>query len=576
MNASQYRIDCPGSSLSGATARFAAQEAQRYLARMLPQGGMNVELRICENAQLRYDGFRVLWRDGTATIESRVERGLLFGVYSLLEKLGCRFLFPRPEWEVVPHLSALPALEAEWTEQPILEFRGLCLYGVHAGTEAVTLQTIDWMAKNRFNLLLAAENRPCDAVQGAHAILYGEVTERITPELKKRGMLLDMSEHSTDYFFPRDSLFPSHPEWFSLIDGERRPYQMCYANEAAVAYYAGQYARYAEEHPEIDMIGVWPLDGGGYCQCEACAQPHTIAKAICKVAQAIREVRPDLAVEYLAYTPQSFPVPDFPMDENMCALVCRRTDALAREWAVKMADTCGAFSFEYNSGDHYCWRANPWIHPAYFRSAVNTIAALGYRGIVSLYLPITAWWQASINLHFMRLAAWNPAFDIAAETAALAKDLFGPQAAKGEAAMHALFEQAQAPEMWQRAPFRCLSSFEVDFYRARNQALDQIHGQAVQRATQRALDILNAMPLHQMDAFARMQHACFSAYAKLQGLYHALVDCYDGDRDALDGRLEPLFAHLQALQEQLGDAFITPEYAKWRLLGRDRDVFDQR
>ncbi|MEG0766415.1 MAG: hypothetical protein RR482_01750 [Clostridia bacterium] len=79
-------------------------------------------------------------------------RGILCGVYALLEKLGYRFTFPRPHTELVPTLDAFLPFE-DFTQSPILQRRGMCLYGLGKDSLYETLLTVDWMAMR---------SRPCN------------------------------------------------------------------------------------------------------------------------------------------------------------------------------------------------------------------------------------------------------------------------------------------------------------------------------------------------------------------------------------------------------------------------------
>ncbi len=86
--------------------------------------------------------------------------------------------------------------------------------------------------------------------------------------------------------------------------------------------YGESLAKFAAEKPWFQFMGIWPLDGGDYCECEACRDPLTIYRANVRIAEKMKRVRPDLIVEHLAYTPQSFSRPTHAMPENMSVLVC--------------------------------------------------------------------------------------------------------------------------------------------------------------------------------------------------------------------------------------------------------------
>jgi hypothetical protein len=220
-----------------------------------------------------------------------------------------------------------------------------------------------------------------------------------------------MSEHATHYFFPR-SLFNEHPEWFALVGGVRQPKQMCYSNADGVEYFGQRLAEFAAEHPEVDILGAWPLDGGGYCQCDGCQQPDTVFKATVRMGELVHKVRPDITLEHLAYQPQTWSVPSGKIPDYMSVLVCNRTDQLARDWAQTMQSKRGAYYFEYKMADQYHWAANVWLRPRYAVDITRTAIDIGYRGIIPLFLPMYTWWQASINVYFYACACWRAQVDV--------------------------------------------------------------------------------------------------------------------------------------------------------------------
>ncbi len=59
--------------------------------------------------------------------------------------------------------------------------------------------------------------------------------------------------------------FDEHPEWFALVNGKRRPPQMCTTHpevlERMVDYVLAGKA---------DIMNISPSDGGGFCECDRC------------------------------------------------------------------------------------------------------------------------------------------------------------------------------------------------------------------------------------------------------------------------------------------------------------------
>ncbi|MEG2087053.1 MAG: DUF4838 domain-containing protein [Angelakisella sp.] len=552
---------------------FAEAELLRYLEQIFGASGSSASSlpvlftdELSDTTPLRFDGYRITVLSGSVTIAAAQERGMLYGVYGLLRMLGCSFVFPGAERERIPRLTHCTLPEGVTEQSPWIEFRGLCLYDTTAKTLPETLDAVDWMAKSSYNMLLTSIHRKDDTIGEVHAILWDEIGDELFPQLQKRGIAVEMSEHSTDYFFPREKLFAQHPDWFALIDGKRTAGQICYANADAVQAYAHSYAEFAKKNHQLQWLGVWPLDGGDYCQCAACRDPLTVLRSSMAVAAAVQQVRPDLLVEHLAYTPQSFTRPEQPLPKNMTVLVCDANDHTAYEWGQRTKDGGGAFYFDYRTGDHYRFCANLWINPFYCRELVNTFAAYGYRGVVSLYLPVTSWWQSSLNYYYLARFYANPTATVEEVTHTLATELFGAaQAAQMTDILMKIFTELQDQTLWSRQPFapRHLKSDSAQ----RSTALDAAHHARFQEVTEQLERQLDSV------AFAESSPAAQSldylrAYVRLQELFYRCVDQYDNSRDT-PARAEPFFEELAALAERYGAVFIHEEYARWRIAGRD-------
>lgn len=539
---------------------FAEEELNRYLEKILPAGMEGVPVRL-ESAPepIRWDGFRVRCGREGISIQASCARGILHGVYELLRRLGCSFLFPGAERQTVPErLPDLPEVDALC--QPWLEYRGMCLYQTTGKTLRETVDMVDWMAKNGYNFLLTSIHRADDTGLGYHAILWDEIGEALLPELQKRGIVIDMSEHSTDYFFPRESLFDQHPEWFAEENGSRRPSQICYSNPEAVEAYGERLAEFVADKPWIRFLGLWPLDGGGYCQCQACADPLTIYRACRRIAEKVGAVRPDVTVEYLAYRPQSFGRPKERLPRNMSVLVCSVRDQVAYEWGVLAGQSGGAFYFDYNTGDHYRWRGDLWLNPIWCREMVNGMAAYGYRGIVSLYLPITSWWQASINYWYLRRYYYDPTADLEPLTRELARELFGDESMTP--ALMRTYTGLQDSSMWNGLPRK--HEWYAEHLAWRNRELDEEHLRRIHGILAELEELLSGIPLPEEPRF-RENRSRFAQYLALQKIYYGAVDQYRLEEDT-PARAEAYFEALRSLD---GSPFIPEDYARWRIVGRD-------
>lgn len=550
---------------------FATEELTRYIECMFQGEGTLQQLQVSLTDRLeeplRYDGYTVTVAGNQVTIASQHERGILYGVYEFLRVLGCRFMFPSDQLETVPQLAHLELPDQTIRKEPWIEFRGLCLYGTTQETIQQTAEMVDWMAKNNYNLLLTSVHRSDDAVEGAHAILWDETASDLLPEINKRGIVIDMSEHSTDYFFPREYWFNLHPEWFSLINGERSQYQLCYSNQDVVREYARSYLEFARSNREFQILGIWPLDGGGYCECDKCKDPLTLLRANEYIAGEIAKVRPDLIIEHLAYTPQSFARPASSLPQNMSVLVCNVNNIVAYEWGLKAKNSGGAFYFDYHTGDHYRFRSNLWIHPFYIREMVNTFAAYNYRGIISLYLPITSWWQASLNYYYLSRLYYDPTASVEELTRALCGDLYGAEnSERMSEILMKVFRELQDQTLWSGMPHK--HSYYSEHITDRNTAVDAIHHAKLKSSLQTISELLHEAEPHITQAFAKEQLAYLKKYIELQWLYFTCVDQYNADIDTPE-RAEAYFLALRELEKEYGQTFISENYARWRITGRD-------
>lgn len=546
--------------------QFSQEELIRYLSDMpilLPEI-LEVSFEIGLE-KIRFDGYHLLYSGEELIIRANQARGILHGVYELLRQIGYNFIFPSIQRQNFRKTKvALSNLNIR--KEPWIEYRGFCFYHTTHETLTETLEAVDWMAKNGYNFLLTSIHRPDDTGEGEHAIFWDEIGDILLPELQKRGIVLDMSEHSTDYFFPRRKLFREHPEWFALKGGRRLPLQICYSNPEAVEAYGESLAKFAAEKPWFQFMGIWPLDGGDYCECEACRDPLTIYRANVRIAEKMKRVRPDLIVEHLAYTPQSFSRPTHAMPENMSVLVCSTRNRTAYEWACAAKNSGGAFYFDYSTGDHYRLCTNLRLNPYYCRETVNALASYGYRGIVSLYLPVTSWWQASINYWYLSRFYYDPTAEVESLTQELAELLFGPEKKETMAEiLLMIFSKLQDRDLWngleQGHDWYCGHVIN------RNQELDALHIGQFEKAWESINQRLKQEKIPE-DLFCGHQFELLQEYLRLLRIYYERIDTYNAELDTED-KAEAYFEELGKCEEIQDNPFISEKYARWRIVRRD-------
>lgn len=268
--------------------RFAAAELARYLGRIAnvdvpiaataPATGMPlyVGTRFANQPASKpgHDGYVLHVGDDGVVIAGANERGTLYGVYDLLERLGCRWYYPAidpADPELIPS-NPNPALAPfDCAEAAGFEFRvahpGSMLFNLDV---PLGLAQVDWAAKARYNILAFLQPNNLEAT-----VAYQ--TSGVVDEMRKRGLLLEGPLHCGFNFLPNE-LFDAHPEWFGLgADGGRHRQaplgpEFCWSNADAVEAFAANAVAWVAEFPFVDIFAFTPNDGGRPCACEPCRE----------------------------------------------------------------------------------------------------------------------------------------------------------------------------------------------------------------------------------------------------------------------------------------------------------------
>lgn len=205
-------------------------------------------------------------------------RGTMYGVYTFLEKLGCRW-FTR-DVSRVPRRPVLTVSSIDERHKPAFEYREP--YFSEASDR-------DWAARNKVNGFLMN----LDAATGGKVEYYPFV-------------------HSFNLLVPPEKYFKEHPEYFSLIDGKRRAErsQLCLTNPDVLRVGVESVRRWIAEHPEATIFSVSQNDWTGWCECDNCrrveqeeggAHSGPVLRFVNAVAAEIAATHPGKLIDTLAY-----------------------------------------------------------------------------------------------------------------------------------------------------------------------------------------------------------------------------------------------------------------------------------
>lgn len=291
---SEWQVYVP--KAAGAVERFAGEEFKKYVEQMsgaklldaqrtgkpsVVQIGLRKDLGKIDGlpgSKEGFDGYSLYISPKQVVIAGDNPRGVLFGVYDVLERLGCRWYQPMldpKDPEVVPKNPNLSLPSGAFAQSGRVELR---IYNGSAFffnlKPEQMLPQLDWAAKNRYNgISWQADHRP------------GAVGEEITlmkssgvlEALDKRGLFLHGPCHSFPYFLPTEKYFTDHSEWFGLLKGERRKHggevplmNYCWSNPEANDEFIRNVEKFLKQYPQLKIFcPVW-IDGGGVCECDRC------------------------------------------------------------------------------------------------------------------------------------------------------------------------------------------------------------------------------------------------------------------------------------------------------------------
>lgn len=300
------------------TERFAAEELQKYVQQM-----SGAKLPIAVTAA----GAKVLVGEGVAPFnraasfaagdgaESFVlhtqgeslallgnsDRSTLYAVYALLERLGVRFFAPGFVFydgyhELVPRRTTIALDNLNVREKPAFKWRRKYVEEGWSHTANTLPQLLDWMAKNRLNVLVY----PYD-YQGRGMVTYETWREKLAPEAQKRDIVLQVGGHGYQSFLQPIRYAAQHPAWF--VEGFN---VFNVENDEALNTYVANVITYLKSRPEIRIFDAWPPDGAKWPP-SVIQKFGSIANAQAHVTNrlnaAVQRELPGVRVENIAYTP---------------------------------------------------------------------------------------------------------------------------------------------------------------------------------------------------------------------------------------------------------------------------------
>lgn len=259
---------------------------------------------------IRFDGFAYSVIDGDLHIYAKEDRGVLYGVYNLLEKAGWRFISSESrqrglEWgkymlpvEVFRNEGKTFNLEiCDAVDNPHFYYRDALSYPAF---------NEDWACKNRYN-----------------AETWG--TREFGPQRGGGNGFSGRNGHTFGALISLKEFKDTHPEYFAEIDGKRIldndpgggadpciwTAQICMTNEEVIPIIVKKLCKWVEEtgDREKKVVSVSQNDNRLFCQCEKCRKAYEerggLGGVLCdfvnKIAEEFEKYHPDYMVHTFIY-----------------------------------------------------------------------------------------------------------------------------------------------------------------------------------------------------------------------------------------------------------------------------------
>ncbi len=376
-------------------------------------------------ANVEEDGFVLRSIGPDVVILGKGPRGNLYGSYAYLERLGVRWYFPGKQYEIVPHRALNWSIPLNDSESPA--FRQRILFYWPNNYTAVT-DWIDFAAKVRLNRIAFHYTWPARD-------WYINLRPELLPELKKRGVEIEVAGHFLSSFLPR-TLYPERPDWFRMNNAGQRVADFNFNpfNSDALEYLAGGAVKYLLQMPEASLFHLWPddIEGGGWShepgKSEYTASDQSLLVANYLIGQ-LRQKLPNAHLAFLAYHDTVYPPkvvkPDpgviffyaprercyaHALDDAECPLNRKYSQALER--ALPMFGGANAEVFEYYVDEIlYENVTNPPL-PEVLAADARYYHKLGIPAVGALMTNTSNFLSPMANMFLYPQALWDPQRDL--------------------------------------------------------------------------------------------------------------------------------------------------------------------
>lgn len=418
--------------------------------------------------------------------------GALRAVYAFLDDaLGVGFIGLGSQGDEVTIRTTLAVPPMDRREAPAFRYRSLIVSGGEndASADGAVVSPLhgdrlDWMAKHRLNSVLVHSGR----------FRVQDVERHLRTDAEVRSIAVEWSHHNMGTWLPSERYGRSHPEYYAVrnalrADDTAAQLCLCTSNPAVVDEVATNIASFLAEHPWVGTAGLWPNDGYGMCECDACARidryddeanrdcacfpdsndpipvtafdrnkANRYVRFLNQVAERLVPKRPDARIGALFYVDLLRPAPDehlHPAIDPMLALYWRCSshalydpDCSTNRYFASVVDEWGRYApnrirfYEYYMGmGEYASLPFPIL-----TTLKSDWQAFRAKGVLGASIQSAGGHHVAYGLNYAVFAAlsWDPEADVGEFLNRWFERAYGPAAEAAAAWWSALEERMQA------------------------------------------------------------------------------------------------------------------------------------
>lgn len=246
------------------------------------------------------DAISIDVKENTGIITGTNERAVLIAVYRYLRELGCKFIRPTSEGEIIPRIS-LKSSAVKVFEAASYRHRAVCIEGSVSYNDVVNF--IEWMPKvalngyyNQFRIPYTFYERWYKHLRNTDNFEENEflpadakgILNQSIREIKERGMLYHAIGHGWTcepfgiggygWHVHEGPVDESISKNLALINGKREFFggvplntNLCYSSPEVQETMVNAIVEYCEQHSEVDYLHIWLADAtNNHCECDEC------------------------------------------------------------------------------------------------------------------------------------------------------------------------------------------------------------------------------------------------------------------------------------------------------------------